>query len=118
MIDQDDESIDQMKAEQAHAEYVSDCKTDETIKACKDAIHHVLNAIADDPRKFWLMGDMTGSYEKLIEAAAAIWNMPADKLKADFRPRKDEWERYLARREDEERLLRYCEDNGITGKRE
>lgn len=84
----------------------------------KAAVKHVLNAIADDPRKFWLMGDMTGSYEKLIAAASAIWNEPVEKLKADFRPRKEEWERYLARREDEERLLRYCEDNGITGKRE
>lgn len=91
---------------------------DVQLHLAKAAVKHVLNALADDPRKFWLMGDMTGSYEKLIEAAAAIWNMPAEKLKADFRPRKDEWERYLGRREDEERLLRYCEDNGITGKRE
>lgn len=86
---------------------------DVQLHLAKAAVKHVLNALADDPRKFWLMGDMTGSYEKLIEAAAAIWNMPAEKLKADFRPRKDEWERYCEQREADEKLLTHCREYGI-----
>ena len=89
----------------------------EQLKLAKGAISHVLNAIADDPRKFWLMGDLTGSYEMLIAAAHAIWGMPVEKLKADFRPRKDEWEHYCAEREEAERLLTYCRENGITGRK-
>jgi len=37
----------------------------EQFDLAKSAIHHVLNAIADDPRKYWLMGNGTGSWAKL-----------------------------------------------------
>lgn len=84
------------------------------IKAAKDAIHHVLNAIADDPRKFWLMGDMTGSYEKLTAAAALLWNHPVDQIKKDSRPNEAAWKRYCEEQEENARLLRHCRDRGIT----
>lgn len=85
----------------------------EQLKLAKAAIHHVLNAIADDPRKYWLMGYGTGSWEKLTVAAAAIWNQPVDKIRADFRPNKVEYTRYCAEVEDNERLLSYCRENNV-----
>jgi hypothetical protein len=99
--------------ELAHAAWEAAIAKDERSKLAKAAISHVLNAIADDPRKFWLMGDMTGSQEKLTAAAAALWNMPQEKIKADFRPRKDKWEQYCEEHEANEKLLRYCRDHGI-----
>jgi hypothetical protein len=87
--------------------------SDEQFKLAKAAIHHVLNAIADDPRKYWLMGNGTGSWEKLTTAAAAIWNKPVEKIRSDFQPRKAEYERYCAELEASEKLLRHCRENGI-----
>lgn len=89
------------------------CKDDQ-FKLLKAAVAHVLNALADDPRKFWLMGDMTGSYEKLTAAAAAVWGIPQEQVQNDFRPRSDVWARYLKEKEAEERLLTHCRENGIT----
>ncbi len=84
------------------------------LEICKTAIHHVLNAIANDSRKYWLMGNGTGSWEKLTIAAAAIWNTPLEKLRAEFQPRKLEYEQYCAELEANEKLLRHCRDRGIT----
>jgi hypothetical protein len=60
----------------------------EKLKLAKEAIKHVLGAIADDPRKYWLMGDGTGSWSKLTEAAAAIWNEPVEGIRSTFKPDK------------------------------
>lgn len=89
--------------------------TTEQSQACKDAVLHVLRVICDDPRKFYLMGDMTGAYEKLTLAAALVWGEPVDDIRKNFRPESREWERYCEERKTQERLLRYCQDNGITG---
>jgi hypothetical protein len=84
----------------------------------KSAIHHVLNAICDDPRKFWLMGHGTGSYEKLTAAAAAIWDKPVEKVREDYQPNKEQYRVYCDRIKEEERLLDHCRDNGITVERD
>lgn len=99
--------------ELANAAWEAAITNDKRSRLAKAAISHVLNAIADDPRKFWLMGDMTGSQEKLTAAAAALWNEPQEKIKANFRPRKDKWEHYLEEREADEKLLQYCRERGI-----
>ena len=80
----------------------------------KSAVHHVLNAIADDPRKFWLMGNGTGSWEKLTIAAAAIWNRPVEEIRKEYQPREDQYRNYCALKENEERLVTYCRDNDVT----
>ena len=85
------------------------------LKLAKAAIHHTLNAIADDPRKFWLIGPLTGSYEKLTEAAAAIWEKPLEKIQADFQPEPAKWKRYCEQKEADEKLLEFCREHGITG---
>ncbi len=84
----------------------------------KAAVCHVLNAIAEDPRKFWLMGDFTGSYDKLTAAAAAIWEMPVEEVRQSYRPADHEWRGYLEEKEAVERLVEYCRDNGITPARD
>lgn len=76
----------------------------EQLQLAKAAIQHVLNAIADDPRKYWLMGELTGSWEKLTTAAAAIWNKPIDEIKESFRPEKDKYQLYCARVEALDRM--------------
>jgi hypothetical protein len=83
------------------------------LKLAKAAIAHVLNAIADDPRKYWLMGNGTESYAKLTEAAAAIWKLPVEKVCADFQPKEKAYKLYCAEREENERLLRHCQENKI-----
>jgi len=94
------------------------CSDLEKLKLCKAAISHIINAIVDDPRKYWLLGNGTGSWEKLTTAAAALWNQPAAKIRADFKPRTEEYHRYCAQRDQDEKLLEYCRENGITGKHE
>lgn len=91
---------------------------DDQLKLAKAAISHVINAIADDPRKYWLMGNGTESWNKLTLAAAAILNTPVERIRADFQPPKDKYDRYCNEIEANEKLLRFCRDNGIVGKRE
>lgn len=93
---------------------VETVKNPDELKLAKAAISHVLNAIADDPRKYWLMGNGTGSYAKLTEAAAVLWKTPVEKIRADFRPNKVEYTRYCDELEANEKLLRYCRDRKIS----
>lgn len=86
----------------------------EQLTLAKDAVHHVLNAIADDPRKYWLMGNGTESYAKLTAAAAALWDRPLANVRENFQPLKEPYDRWCAEREAHERLLTYCRENGIT----
>jgi len=90
----------------------------EKLALCKAAISHVICAIADSPRKYWLMGNGTGSWEKLTTAAAALWDKPVDKIRADFQPLEHEYRRYCEQLKNDEKLLEYCRENGITGKHE
>lgn len=86
----------------------------EQLALAKDAIHHVLNAIAYDPRKYWLFGNGTECYAKLTAAAAALWDRPLENVRANFQPQKAEYDRYCAELEADERLLTYCREHGIT----
>ena len=86
----------------------------EQFHLAKTAVAHALRAIAHDPRKYWLMGNGTESWERLTAAAAAIWNHPVEKIRADFQPRPDEYEDYVKSLEADQRLLRHCRENGIT----
>ena len=60
------------------------------IKKAKDAIHHTLTAICDDPRKFYLMGYGTGSYDKLTDAHATLWEVDVEKVRKQAKPRNEE----------------------------
>ena len=88
--------------------------TPEGAQTAKEAIMHVLNAIADDPRKYWLMGRLTGSYEKLTRAAAEILGKPIKEVQSHFQPEVEEYEKYIAKREEEAQILDFCNENGLT----
>lgn len=85
----------------------------QTHEACKAAVLHTLDALRNDPRKFWLMGDGTETFEKLTTAAALIYGKPQDEVKAAFRPRVDEWKRYCAALNEDRKLLTHCRERGI-----
>lgn len=87
--------------------------TPETIAAAKSAIAHVLNAIADDPAKFWLMGAGTQSYALLTDAHAALTGTPEGEVRQRFRPEPRRYEAYCKEREERDRLVRHCRDHGI-----
>jgi hypothetical protein len=89
-------------------------KIEEQHKLAKAAIKHVLNAIADDPRKYWLMGEGTESFAQLTAAAAAIWGVPVEKVRKDFSPGREKWDRYCTEREAQDKLLTHCREKGIT----
>lgn len=90
--------------------------TDEQLKSAKDAIAHTLNAICDDPQKFYLMGGrFSGSFSKLAEAHAALNGLDIEEVYNKFKPRDVmAYDRYCDEREDNERLLNHCRENGIT----
>ncbi len=86
----------------------------EQLRLCKLAVKHLLDAISYDPRKFWLMGAGTASWEKLTIAAAALFEVPVEKIRQDFRPDKEKYNTYCAELEANEKLLRHCREKGIT----
>ena len=86
----------------------------EKIKLAKAATHHALNAICDDPRKFWLIGGPTGTWEKLTEAHAALFEIDVENVRAEFLARKEQYEAYCDEKEENDELLEYCRDHGIT----
>lgn len=57
------------------------------LNQAKRAIAHTLQAIADDPRKYDLMGLGTQSYALLTEAAATLWDQPVDDVRRRFIPK-------------------------------
>jgi len=85
------------------------------IKPCNAAIHHVLDAIAYDPRKYWLMGELTESWARLTAAGAALWGKSVEEIKQEFQPDKAKFDRYCAEVEANDKLLTYCREKGITG---
>lgn len=88
-------------------------ETENQLALAKSAIHHVLNALCDDPAKYWLMGNGTGSWEKLTTAAAAIYGRTKEEIAARFTPEKHRFDAYCQQHEADLELLRYCQDNGI-----
>lgn len=89
-------------------------KIQEAHELAKAAISRVINAIAYDPRKYWLMGEGTESWAQLTTAAAAIWGIPVEQVRKDFAPDKEKYDSYCAQQEADERLLHYCRQKGIT----
>lgn len=85
----------------------------DALALAKAAISHVLNAICDDPRKFYLMGWGTGSYAKLTEAHAALHGLPLEEIRKNFVPDEAPYKRYCERIQEEDRLLTHCHENGI-----
>lgn len=90
----------------------------DALKLAKDAISHALNAICDDPRKFYLVGWGTGTYAKLTEALAALHGLDVETVRENFVPDKEPYDRYCQRIEAEEKLLTHCRENHITVPRE
>ena len=80
------------------------------LQVAKEAIAHVLNAICDDPQKFYLLGWGTGSYEKLTAAQALLHGLDVKKIREDFGPDKERYDNYCARREEEEQLRNWVQD--------
>lgn len=83
----------------------------ETLRLCREAIIHCLDAIASDPRKFWLMGSLTGSREKLLAAYAALTGKTAEEVKDSWLPDPDRYEDYCRRKEEDERLVEKVRDS-------
>ncbi len=71
------------------------------------AVTHVLSAICDDARKFWLMGHGTGSRDKLLKAWAALHGKTYEEADAYWVfYDADKFKRYVEELELMERLLR------------
>lgn len=87
----------------------------EKLALAKDAVAHVLNAIADDPRKYYLLGPATGSFDKLTKAAAALFDEPLDEVRRNFRCERERYERYLNERLEDERLIEIGRQHGTEG---
>jgi hypothetical protein len=85
---------------------------------CREAIFHVLNAICSDPKKYYLMGQGTESWEKLTRAAACLLDKPLEDVRPRYRPGLIEYERYLVHMEKQDELLEYCRRRGITAQDE
>ncbi len=61
--------------------------TDEPLVAAQKAIAAVLNRIVDDENIGYHMGVGTATFEKLVQAAALLYNKPVEQLQADFTPK-------------------------------
>jgi len=90
-------------------------KTDpeESLRLAKEATRHLLNAICDDPRKYWLMGVGTESWVKLTAAHAALWELDVAEVRKNFQPDKKHYQQYCEEREAHQKLLTHCRENGI-----
>ncbi len=77
----------------------------ETLRLCREAILHVLDAIASDPRKFWLMGHGTGSRAKLLAAYCALTGKSEEEAAESWLPNQERYEAYVAEKESNERRL-------------
>lgn len=82
----------------------------ETLRLCREAVIHCLDAIASDPRKFWLMGSGTGSREKLLAAYAALTGKTEAEVEECWLPNQERYEEYCRQREADERRLQQMED--------
>lgn len=79
--------------------------TEATLTLCREAIIHCLDAIASDPRKFWLMGYATGSRAKLLAAYAALTGQTEEDVQTAWLPDPEKYEAYCEQRAHDERLL-------------
>lgn len=78
--------------------------TPETVELAKIAIGWTLNAICDDPRKYWLLGNGTESYARLTAAHAALHGMDVDVVRKSFVPNTKAYGRFLVERNEAERM--------------
>jgi hypothetical protein len=53
----------------------------------KEAIHHVLYRIKNDPNVGWYLGWGTQSFQLLTEAASELFERPLDEVQEFFMPR-------------------------------
>lgn len=72
----------------------------ELLALAKKTVMHVLRAICDDPRKYYLMGTLTGSYDLLVESWAAFNGMTKEEVEKIAQPDRDKYEAYLKELED------------------
>lgn len=79
--------------------------TEATLTLCREAIIHCLDAIASDPRKFWLMGYATGSRAKLLAAYAALTGQTEDDVHDAWLPDREAYQAYCEQKELDEHLL-------------
>jgi hypothetical protein len=85
------------------------------LELARAAISHVLNAIAYDPRKYWLLGVGTESYAKLTTAGAALFDQPLEKVRESCRPDPTDYQAYLDQRKEEERLIEIGREHDTEG---
>ncbi len=87
------------------------------LELARAAVTHVLNAICDDPEKFWLLGTGTESYKKLTAAHASFYGHDVDDIRRDWVPDEDKYDTYLKKRERIERLIQHDDDEKIRRSR-
>jgi hypothetical protein len=87
---------------------------EEKIKLAKEATRHALRAISDDPRKYWLLGPLTGTWDKLTAAHAALWEVDEEEVQSRFQPEEKSYKLYCEQIEAEQELAGFCQDRGIT----
>lgn len=86
----------------------------EKLALARKTIRHVLGAICEDPRKFWLLGNGTESYALLTECHAFLSGQSRGDVRHNFKPEEKGYRRFCLEQERRERLLRICEERGIT----
>lgn len=92
-------------------------ETREPLDVAKDAIRHALVAIRDDPRKFYLTGPLTGTWEKLTDAAALLFGLEKAEVEKRFQPEPERYNRYCDEVERERWILRACrEDDALRAR--
>jgi hypothetical protein len=92
---------------------VTNSPQDLALAKAKGAIAHALNAICDDPKKYWLLGSGTETWERLTEAHALLWAINVEQVRKEFQPDPGRYKHYEEERERDRRLLDYCRDNHI-----
>ena len=75
----------------------------------KRAIHHLLDAIVYDPRKYDLLGPGTESWSKLTRLAARLWGKDQDEIVSCYAPDERKLLRHRRREEAQQTVLRQHE---------
>jgi hypothetical protein len=84
------------------------------VATAKKTVHHVLNAICDEPSKYWLMGPGTESYRLLTETVATLFGRDLDAVCKEYVPEEKRLNRFHMEREQNEEILDFCRNREIT----
>ena len=82
--------------------------------AARALTRHALRAICDDPEKYWLLGNGTGTWHRLTVAHAVLYGQSVGKVEDDWVPDDRRYAAYMAERKSTQWMVDYCKDRGIT----